>query len=95
MGATALFTAYEQRLVPDKKETDAALGRAVDCVTALADHYYNGKSPSDCMTLIGSLVKGTSVKPIADVEWSSTCLRALGRATTPTRVTDNRRYCRT
>lgn len=68
MGTSALFGAYERSLVPDKAETDAAVARAVDCVVALNSAFYNSGDAVDRMTLIGSVVKSTSIKPISDVD---------------------------
>lgn len=68
MGASDLFRAYERSLAPDKAQTDAAVARAVDCVVALNSAFYTSGDAVDRITLIGSVVKGTSIKPISDVD---------------------------
>ncbi|MFJ6680103.1 hypothetical protein ACIQLK_13395 [Microbacterium sp. NPDC091382] len=68
MGATSLFTAFEGYLKPEKAEADLALRRAMSCATALTNHFYGDKDSSEFLTLIGSTVKDTCIRPISDID---------------------------
>jgi hypothetical protein len=68
MGTASLFSAFETALSPTSEEADSALGRAISCAVALTSHFYGTGNASDHITLIGSSVRHTSLRPASDID---------------------------
>lgn len=62
------FSRFDRKITAPKAETDAAFERAVACAIALNNQYSPNANLTDRMTLLGSLAKGTSRTPMADVD---------------------------
>lgn len=63
-----LFARFDRRITSGEAEKDAAFGRAISCAIALNNHYSPRSELSDVVTLLGSIAKGTSCTPVADVD---------------------------
>lgn len=63
-----LFQAFDKAIALDDESKERGIGRIVDCASALTAKYYPDARTSDKITLIGSLAKNTSVRPLADAD---------------------------
>lgn len=70
MGTRELFEAFDSRVrvTTSAPEWETAVQRLLDCAAALKNHYYASAETDNHLTAIGSLMKGTTISPIADAD---------------------------